>query len=92
MTTKLITYQLDNYDHDYPLIRNAIKSFPKWAKIMDRIWVIKTNKSAGNIRTVLSETIGNRGKLFVIDLATNSWGSYAVDKRVTEWLKVNLNE
>ncbi len=92
MTTKLITYQLDNYNTDYSLIRDAIKSFPKWAKIMERTWVIKTNKSAGIVRTILSEKIGNRGKIFVIDLASNSWGSYAVDKRVTEWLKDNINK
>lgn len=92
MTTKLITYQLDNYHSDYPLISDAIKSFPKWAKLMDRTWLIKTNKTASSVRTILGEAIGNRGKIFVIDLSSNSWGSYSVDKNVTEWLKSNLND
>lgn len=91
MTTKLIIYQLEHSKADFPLIKEAIQSFPKWAKLMERTWLIKTNKSASEVRTRLSESIGNRGKIFVIDLKTNSWGSYAIDKRVTEWLKENMN-
>jgi hypothetical protein len=91
MTTKLIAYQLENYERDYPLIRDAIKSFSGWAKLMDRVWIIKSRKSAGDIRTLLSESIHNRGKVFVIDLETNSWGSYGIDKRITSWIKENLN-
>lgn len=91
MTKKLIMYQLDNSRRDFPLISKAIKTFPEWAKIMDRVWIIRTSKSASDVRTILTQTIGSRGKIFVIDILSGSWGSYAVDKTVTEWLKNNLN-
>ena len=91
MTTKLIIYHLEDTDKDFSSIRDAIKKFPKWAKIMDRTWLIKTNKSAGYVRSFLSESIGNRGKIFVINLETKTWGSYGVDKKTTEWLKENLD-
>ena len=92
MTTKLITYQLDDNKRDYHLISEAIKEAPQWAKVMDRVWLIKTRKTASDIRTYLSSKINNKGKIFVIDLNTKSWGSLTIDKEVTNWIKENLSE
>ncbi|GEM_PF-658607 len=92
MTTKLIVYQLSNYSQDYKLISAQIKSYPKWAKVMDRTWMVKSKKSVSQIRTELSDSIEQRGKIFVIDLASNAWGSFAVNKEVTQWMKDNLSK
>jgi hypothetical protein len=91
MNSKLIIYQLENNKEDYPLIRTQITSYSKWAKIMDRCWIIKSNKSSSEVRNELSLSIANRGKIFVIDVTEiSAWGSYDVDKKVTDWLKENL--
>lgn len=92
MTTKLITYQLTDNQRDYSAISEVIKSYPRWSKLMDRVWLIKTRKSASEVRTFLAQSINNRGKIFVIDLKTNSWGSFAVDQNVTAWIKDNLHD
>lgn len=90
MTPKLIIYQLNDTNADYPSISQQIKNFPNWAKIMDRCWIVKSRRKPGEIRDKLSQSIKNGGKIFVIELDNNSWGTFAVNKDVTTWLKENI--
>lgn len=90
MTSKLIVYQLKNYDEDYPRIREEIKKHSKWAKPMDRVWIIKTDKKASEIRDALKKATKYGGSIFVIDITGSGWASSSIPTKVATWLKENL--
>jgi len=91
MNSLMITYELEDSDKDYPKISEKLKSYSYWAKSMERVWFIKTSKEAVEIRTELKNSIGDRGKVLVINVSGNyQWGTYGVSKEVTSWMKKNL--
>lgn len=90
MNAQLITYQVQEVA-DIASITDKIKTYTKWAKLIDNSWIILTDKSSGTIRDELREAIGDRGKIFVVNVSGQSWGSYSITKEVTDWLKTNLS-
>ena len=90
MTSKMIVYQLVDNNVDYINISQRIKKFPMWTKVMDRCWIIKSKRTTGEIRDILSRSLTKGGTVFVIDLNNNSWGTFNVGIDITSWLKENL--
>lgn len=89
MKVKLITYKLQD-PSIYTKITAQIKSYPNWAKVMDRVWLIKTEKTSGLIRDELRQAIDGKGEIFVIDVSGKGWGSFGIQKTVTTWMKENI--
>ncbi len=89
MKTKLITYTLNN-PNDYSILKEHITSYPNWAKIMPRVWIINTDESSVQIRRNVSSSVNNRGKFFVVDVTGRAWGSYGLEPDINEWIKTNL--
>ena len=90
MRTKMIVYQLDDSSEDYKLISSGIKLYSNWIKVMNRIWMIKTSKRSSTIRDELRDIIEGRGEILVIDITSSGWGTYNVSKKVTKWMKENM--
>src|SRR5258708_4252751 len=78
MKIKLIVYQLEDYINDYNVISDYMKRRSEYIKIMERVWVIKTNKSSASIRTDLSVLIKSPAKILVVDITETVWSTYGV--------------
>ncbi len=90
MKAQLIIYQLTD-SSDNSLIIEKIKSFSTWAKVVDNSWIVITDKSSSTVRDELRDFIGkNKGSFIVINVTGQGWGSYAISKEVTDWMKSNL--
>lgn len=90
MKTYLITYQLDNSNNDYSLISRRIKSFPNWAKIFQRTWIIKTNRNIIRVRDILTESINDAGRILIVDITSSDWAGNHLTDEVTDWMKENV--
>lgn len=90
MNTLLVSYLLDNPEADYPKISAQIKKYPDWAKIFQRVWMVKTSKSCRRVRTELSDSIEGKGKIIVINITDSAWASYCLDDDINEWMKDNV--
>ncbi len=90
MKTFLITYTLDSFDELYPIISEKIQSYPKWARISQYAWLIQTEEKAPDIRNDLKTSIVDRGSIFVIDVSSSAWATFAVSRNVTNWMKENI--
>ena len=90
MKTYIITYQLDNYKAIYPHISEKIKSYGKWAKPFNRTWIVKTDKSAVELREELSSIINRKGSILVMEVSGSAWATSCVNAKVNEWLHENV--
>jgi hypothetical protein len=73
---------------DYNNLYKAIATFPDIQKVLESLWVIKTNKNAIEVRDFLAQHMDWDDGLFVV----KSWveGAWRNVLCSSEWLKTNL--
>ena len=92
MNTYLISYDLglpETYN-DYKTLTQYIKSYSTWAKPLQSVWFIKTDKTISQVRDEIKTKVDSNDKVLVIDVTSKGWGTYNVSKEVTDWMKNNL--
>ena len=92
MKTYLISYDLglpETYN-DYKVLIDYIKTYSFWAKPLQSVWFIKTDKTVSQVRDELKLRVDSSDKILVMDITDSNWGTYNVSKNVTEWMKNNL--
>ncbi|HIE8455886.1 TPA: CRISPR-associated protein Cas2 [Bacillus cereus] len=89
MHSHLITYDLIGPNRDYDKISEKIKTYPRWAHILESVWVIKSDKSTKEIRDELLSSIDNNDRLFVSRLTGQcSWNN--LNNELSQWLHDNV--
>lgn len=90
MNTLLVTYALDDSTESYSKISRRLKRYPDWAKLFNRAWIIKTNKSSRTVRDELSESIEDKGKIVVVNITDSAWAVSNMDNDILTWMKENI--
>lgn len=93
MKTFLISYDLgqpENYSSYLNLSNFIKKTYTKWAKPLQSVWIIQSNKTAGQIRDEIKSVLDYNDKLLVIETVKH-WGTYNISKDVTYWMKNNID-
>lgn len=67
-----------------------MKSFPNWAKLFQRAWIIQTTKSTRQVRDELAEVIENKGKIVIINITNSGWATCEIERKVVQWMKGNV--
>lgn len=90
MDSYLISFHLNNQE-DYDQVSERIRCYPKWARVMKNVWIIMSDSKITDIRGGISSIINdNGGSVLVIKVNHAAWGTYAVDRDVTDWMKENI--
>lgn len=89
MKSFLISFKLQEQSR-YDNVSSVIRTFPKWACIMDNVWIVCSDEKLVDIREKISNAMDGRGVVIVLNISGNSWGTYAVSKEVTDWMKENI--
>ena len=92
MKTFLISYDpgVPETHSSYVVLSNYLKSlYSNWARPVRSVWIIKSDKDAGQIRDEIKLSLDANDKLIVVEMSGN-WGTYNVSKEVTEWMKNNI--
>ncbi|MBQ8519813.1 MAG: hypothetical protein IJ456_00180 [Bacteroides sp.] len=90
MDSYLISFHLDNQE-DSNQVSGRLRSYPKWARVMENVWIVQSDSKLTDIRESISSIIeGNGGSVLVVKINNAAWGTYAVDKEVTDWMKENI--
>ena len=87
MTSYIILYDLRK-QRNYDALYEAIKSYETWAHVLESTWVVKTIKSAAQIRDHLTNHIDSDDGLFVMKSGGEAAWRSVICK--SEWLKENL--
>lgn len=90
MYSYLISFRLNNQE-DYNQVSERIRNYPKWARVMENVWFVKSDSKLTDVRESVSSIMNDSGgSVLVIKVNNNSWGTYAVDKEVTDWMRENI--
>jgi hypothetical protein len=90
MNTYLISFQIKS-NEAYGAIAEKLRSFPRWARTMDNVWVVKSEYSAADIRDEISALIKEvGGTILVVNISEEEWASYALSQEVANWMKQNI--
>lgn len=92
MKTFLISYDLGVPEShaDYAALFEKLKDlYSAWSRPVKSVWIVKSEKTATQIRDEIKLLLDQNDKLIVVELGTN-WGTYNVSKTVTDWMKNNI--
>ncbi|MDO4929645.1 MAG: hypothetical protein Q4E59_00770 [Bacteroidales bacterium] len=90
MDSYLISFRLNNKE-DYSRVSERIRNYPKWARVMENVWIVLCDSKLTDVRESVSSIINESGgAVLVIKVNHAAWGTYSVDKDVTDWMKDNL--
>lgn len=90
MESFLISFHLNDQE-DYAKVSEQIRSYPKWARIVDNVWIVLSDNKLTEIRGSISSLIdSNGGSVLVVKVTYAAWATYAVEKEVTDWMKENI--
>ncbi|GMX58518.1 MAG: hypothetical protein MCSN_1720 [Candidatus Microsyncoccus archaeolyticus] len=92
MKTFLISYDLGAPEttEDYGKVIASIKSLDDWAKPLYSVWLVKSDKTASQIRDQINKETDTNDKLLVIDVSGAGWATSGISNEVTDWMKNNL--
>lgn len=80
MDSYLISFHLNN-PTDYNQVSERIRNYPKWARVME----------LADVRKSISSIINENGdSVLVVKVNNDAWGTYDVNKEVTDWMKGNI--
>lgn len=84
MDTYLISFQL-NKQELYTQVSERIRNYPKWARVMENVWIVQSDSKLTDIRESVSSIIDESGgSVLVIKINNYAWGTYSVDREVTD--------
>ena len=90
MATYLISYDLVGPNRDYAAVTEHIRSvYGTRAKPLESVWLVVTDKSAGEIRDALQEHVDGNDKILVVHLA-KGWGTRRIPKTTTDWMRKHI--
>jgi hypothetical protein len=91
MRTYMIGYDLHRPGQDYTTLYDAIKALgANWWHCLDSTWLIKSNRSATDIRDALVKYIDGNDELLVASLTGESaWTGFGTE--CSAWLKNNIS-
>lgn len=92
MKTYLISYDLGGPElrNDYSVLVTKIKSLGLgWAKVLQSVWLIRTNHEKEYIMTHLRSVVDINDKIIIMEV-TKDWMSLNLLKEVTGWMHNNI--
>lgn len=92
MKTYLISYDLVGFatQSDYRSLFEYLKGHSNWAKPLQSVWLIRTEKTAAQIRDEMLRLVDSNDKILVIEVKGH-WASFNISKSVTTWMKEKLD-
>ena len=88
----LVSYDLikEESSEDYKALIDKIKSYGSWAKPLESFWLIKTEKSASEMRDELRSVTDSNDEIVVLNVTGDNWATFGISKEVTDWMHQNL--
>lgn len=89
MRTIQINYDLRAPGRDYQQLYDYIKSFDGWCHLLESCWLVRTWKTAGDVRDELGAYTDANDKVATFDVTGVSWATnFRAD--TTDWLHNNM--
>src|SRR4051794_39702553 len=86
MANYAINYDLSKPGRNYQGLIDAIKSYGAWAHVLQSSWVVRSPRTAAQVRDDLLQHIDANDKL-VVSTVTGEAAWFNLDVKVSEWLQ-----
>lgn len=90
MPVHWVNYDLNKKGQDYAKLIDYLKSHQSWAKPLKSSFFVKTSLTAGQLRDGIKKYIDANDDIVVVTVTGESWATYGISSKVTEWMKKNL--
>lgn len=84
----IVCYDLNSPGQNYTTLIDEIKSYGTWWHHLDSTWIIKSNKSAKEIRDHLGKYIDINDELLIIKFG-DEWAGKGFEEKGYKWLHDN---
>jgi len=84
----MICYDLNSPGQDYTELITQIKSYGTWWHHLDSTWIIKSKKTAVEIRDHLGKYIDTNDELLVVKFG-DAWAGKGFEEKAYNWLRNN---
>ena len=88
---KLITYDLNKPEKDYPRLYDTIKNLGAWCHPLNNIWFVESGQNAESVCSTVMRAVDSNDEVFVMEVKTptNAWWNNLAPETST-WLKDHL--
>lgn len=90
MNTLMVGYDLNRPGQNYDALIEQLKSFSSWWHHLDSTWLIKTAKTAVEVRDELKPHIDQGDELLVVNLGDRSAAWVGFSDQGSQWLKDHI--
>ncbi len=90
MKSYLISFNLQNPTAHLQNVSTILRTFPKWARIKEDLWIVRSKDNIEDTRQKIVTAMEGQGFVMVINISDDAWGTYAVDREITDWMKENI--
>lgn len=90
MNTLLISYDLISPGRNYEPLRGFLESHSYWAKPVQSLYLVKSNKSAESLRNDLAPFLDINDKIIVVDVTKDAAAWKGLSDKVSNWIIDNL--
>lgn len=85
-----VSYDLRAPGRSYETLYAAIKrTGSAWARLLESLWVVVTNKTSAQVRESLSAHVDQNDQLLVAEFGP-VWASMNLGKDVNDWLRTHV--
>lgn len=86
MNRLLISYDLVSPGRNYDDLYDCLTNFPKWARPLESLWVVKTKKDCGQVKKeIVDNYLDQNDKLLVVNITGSA--SYWFNIPTKDWIK-----
>lgn len=89
MNTIQINYDLQAPGRNYQPVYDYIKSSGVYAKPLESLWLMRTTKSAGQVRNDLKQLVDSNDKVLTFNVTGDAWASNFRDSHI-DWMDNNM--
>jgi hypothetical protein len=83
-------YDLISPGRDYQPVYDYIEATHFYARPLESLWLIRTNKSAATVRDELKELVDTNDKVLTVDVTGDGWATNFSDAH-TDWMKKHIS-
>jgi len=92
LSTVLIAYDIHPEQRsEYHDLAEAIQSLGAWWHHLETVWIVRSDKTPGEIRDKLALYIGADDQLLVVDITRSGTEWAGINEAGNNWLKCNIN-
>ena len=75
---------------DFNRFSTHMRTYPDWAQLNARLWMVTFNGNAAQIRDTISHATERTCEIKAIKISGDGWATLNIDRVLTDWMTENV--